>query len=133
MSDREQYYVWALGPDIGISSKTIVQVLTGAHVLGLLHPSPPLDPSDFGRCERMLDLFPWLRLNLFHVADVYPEWRPMIGAWDELRALYAEELAENTGSAPRLYARMRALRDVPLTPEERTTVGNTTDEERVAP
>jgi hypothetical protein len=41
------------------------------------------------------------------VAAVYPEWRQLVEAWDELTALYLEEV--QLGCAPRLLARMRNL------------------------
>jgi hypothetical protein len=102
------YYDWSDGPDSGISSKTLVQVITGAS-LGVRQPSMPLDPGDFGRCYRVLQRFPELRSQLGKVAEAYPEWRLLVQAWDELERVYEEELL--TGEyAPRLYARMGELR-----------------------
>lgn len=108
--DHVQYYQWALGSDSGISSKTIVQALTGAEVLGSWHPSPPFDVADFGRCVRLLDLFPWLREGLFRLPQLHSSWpQALSDEWAQLEALYREELAENTGEAPRLYARLREI------------------------
>lgn len=101
------YYDWADGPDAGISSKTIVRAITGASVIRWRMEGVPLDPSDFGRCVRVLERFPELKPQLHVVAEKYPEWRGLVDAWPELEALYAEELP--TGKAPKLYARMQAL------------------------
>lgn len=105
---HERYYDWADGPDSGISSKTIVQTITGARVLGTWQPGAPRDPDDFGRCSRLLALFPELRTRLHVVADqLGGEWRALVEHWDELEALYQQELP--AGKAPRLYKLMHEL------------------------
>lgn len=38
-----------------------------------------------------------------------PGWAKLVDAWDELEALYLEEVPKGTGRAPKLYARMREL------------------------
>jgi hypothetical protein len=96
---------WLQGPDTGYSSKTICRVAIGDTPE---HPSTPMDPSDFGRCHRLLKLFPWMRAKLPAVADGYPAWGPLVREWDTLTALYEEELP--SGTAPKLCARMKELR-----------------------
>jgi hypothetical protein len=97
---------WAEGRDTGVSSFTIWAVMTGL-------PSPmksldvPYDPADFGRCYRLLKLMPEWRPRLGRVTKHCARWRPFVDAWDELTALYEEELP--TGTCPRLYARMKEL------------------------
>jgi len=95
---------WIVAGRTGASSKTIWAALVG--VKNALDPSVPLDPSDFGRCFQLLKLVPGWRERLPEVATAFPMWGPMVAAWDELEKLYAEELEEDTGSAPRLYLRM---------------------------
>jgi hypothetical protein len=105
---------WLDGPDTGRSSLTIY---------GVLHHEPsararvrselgavPLDPADFGRCHRLLLLFPTWAARLHEVATRYPDWAPLVSAWRELASLYEEEYA--TGFAPRLMMRMQDLRPV---------------------
>lgn len=101
---------WLLSGDSGISSKTICAVMTGSK---MEDPGPdiPYDPSDFGRCYRLLALFPEWRERLGEVAEKFPMWGPMVKAWDELTTLYEEEVLNEDGKAPRLYARMQALID----------------------
>lgn len=98
---------WLLSDDTGISSKTILAVMTGSNVSR--YSRPPADPSDFGRCYRLLQLFPDWRARLNEVADKFPSWAGLVKEWDELTAMYEEEIAGNTGKAPRLYKRMREL------------------------
>jgi hypothetical protein len=106
----EKYYDWGHGGTGGLSSKAMVQRITGANLLG---PSSgerhPLDPDDFGRCYRVLRRFPELRDGMHLVAALSPAWGRLVGAWDELEALYEEE--RPTGDAPKLYARMKELID----------------------
>ena len=44
---------WYRSCDTGISSKTVARVLTGEFCE---NPNAPHDPSDVGRCVRLLDL-----------------------------------------------------------------------------
>lgn len=98
---------WAAGRDTGTSSLTIYSAITGkpSH-----HSSfdTPRDPSDFGRCYRLLKLFPAWREKLSETAKLCKKWEPFVAAWDELTALYEEESPK--GTAPKLYKRMQELR-----------------------
>jgi hypothetical protein len=97
-------HAWLHGGDTGMSSETIWRVLMGETPR---HPRTPSDPSDFGRCYRLLRLMPGWRQRLGEVAAVYREWTALVAAWDELTAIYEEELP--SGQCPRLYARMKEL------------------------
>ena len=100
---------WAASRDTGVSSFTIYTVMTGV-------PFPysdydiPYDPADFGRCYRLLKLAPDFRERLPEVAAKFPIWKPFVEAWDELTALYEEEIQNASGMAPKLYARMKEIR-----------------------
>lgn len=95
---------WKNGHDTGMSSMFLWAVLMG-RTMGRVHY--PHDPSDFGRCHRLLELIPEWRPRLGEVGAKSPEWGALVGAWDELTALYLEELPN--GIASKLYARMKAL------------------------
>jgi hypothetical protein len=104
---------WLKGTDTGVSSMTIVSVLSEKHALladgRLRHGGDvPHDPSDFGRCYRLLQLFPEWKARLGEVAAKYPKWKPLVEAWDQLEALWLEE--SPTNNCPKLYERMQALR-----------------------
>lgn len=103
-TDEGDVMAWLSNGDTGTSSKTIFSVLTGHPIE---HTGTPSDPSDFGRCYRLLKVMPTWRARLPEVAEQFPEWRGLVGAWDELTALYEEELP--TGRAPKLYDRMKEL------------------------
>src|SRR5271169_2270671 len=89
---------WIRGWDTGISSETIWSVMTGKYVKS---HDIPYDPSDFGRCYRLLQLFPQWKPRLPEVSAKYIRWKPFVEAWDELTALYEEEKSANkNGMAP---------------------------------
>ena len=102
---------WLANGDTGISSKTIWGVMMGRDAGGYEYRGNniPYDPADFGRCYRLLKVMPSWGARLPEVAMRFPEWKPLVGAWDELTALYEEELP--TGKCPRLYQRMQELRE----------------------
>lgn len=107
---------WLLGPDTGISSKSIFSVLASTDALCSAArarlpwgPDVPHDPSDFGRCHRMLKAFPAWRERLSEVVAAIPKYRLMVREWAQMEALWEEEAP--TGRCPKLYDLMQRLRD----------------------
>ncbi len=100
---------WLTNGDTGNSSKAIWGVMMGRDVSGgrAGWTTTPADPQDFGRCYRLLKVMPSWRARMPEVAACYPEWKPLVDAWDDLTALYEEELP--AGRCPKLYDRMQAL------------------------
>ena len=52
---------WLLSRDTGISSETILAVMTGSEIE---RPGVPHDTADFGRCHRLLGHFPEWRSRM---------------------------------------------------------------------
>jgi len=100
---------WLLSGDTGVSSKTICAVMTGSAKADSFGPDVPHDPSDFGRCYRLLQHFPEWRARLPEVAAAYPIWGPMVDAWDDLTTLYEVEKQNKSGKAPKLFDRIQKL------------------------
>ena len=102
---------WIIGGDTGVSSNTIWAVMMGA-VTGN-EPwytfNVPHDPSDFGRCYRLLVLFPEWRARLNEVVAKFPEWTGMVREWDRLSKLYERD--HPTGRSDELYEAMQVLID----------------------
>jgi hypothetical protein len=96
---------WILGRDTGSSSMTIYSAMMGVPVdrTGL-----PRDPDDFGRCHRLLNLFPTWKSRLGEVAARYPDWKPLVQEWDALESLYKDSLSSGDGTA--LYERLQVFR-----------------------
>ena len=97
---------WAMGRDTGTSSMTIYSAITGIPT-HFRRYDIPYDPDDFGRCSRLLALFPSWREQLHKVVAICPAWDPFVEHWDELQALYDEEAPSK--SCPKLYDRMKRL------------------------
>ena len=95
---------WVKGRDTGTSSMTICSVMAGRP---LDRADIPHDPDDFGRCYRLLQLFPAWKFRLGELAVRYPEWELLVREWADLESRYEEEL--QSGSCPKLYAKMKEL------------------------
>jgi hypothetical protein len=98
---------WLDSRDTNAASLTIWFVMMGHRPPGFTAPDIPRDPSDFGRCLRLLRRIPVWLPRLPEIAVAFPEWKPIVNAWDELTALYLGELAQRR--YPKLRARMREL------------------------
>lgn len=101
---------WINGHDTGLSSKTLWYFMMGRDfsLLGWYGPAAPLDPSDFGRCYRLLLLAPEWRARMPEMAAV-KGWARLAPAWEELTALFLKERKRKDGNAPKLYKRMQEL------------------------
>ena len=82
---------WWLGLDVGKSSAAIFAVFAEegcwchkAKKFG--NGSTPADADDFGRCKRLLDMFPEWRTKLNKIVEAYPntKWGKVIERWEEL-------------------------------------------------
>jgi hypothetical protein len=108
---------WITGNDTGTSSKTIWSVfVTGKPPVG--GGDIPLDPSDFGRCYRLLLLAPEWRQRMREMTAACPNWGPLVAIWDELDAMYREVIADggwNMDASRRMLDRMRDVRDECMT------------------
>jgi len=96
---------WMYSGDTGISSKTIFEFMTGMPVWSI--PDVPHDPSDFGRCYRLLQMFPEWVHRLPDMVNRYPFWEPFIREWWEMFRLYDRDL--KSGRSADLFALMQKL------------------------
>ena len=99
---------WLKQGDTGISSLTIYSVMTGEDVLGSFGPDVPHDPSDFGRCYRLLKLHPEWVARLPELAQKYPAWTALVREWPRMTELYERDL--ETGKSEELHELMGKLR-----------------------
>lgn len=79
---------WLASDCTGASSIYMVNHLVGYWGGSAKGYHYPHDAADFGRCLGLLSALPDLRLRLHEMAETGPEWAALIGAWDELTALY---------------------------------------------
>jgi hypothetical protein len=81
-------YEWITGGDTGASSKAI-----WAHMMGVKSDgSYPYDPSDFGRCYRLLCLVPEWRGRMPEMARYGTIWSRLVTQWDEITRCFEEEV-----------------------------------------
>lgn len=97
---------WFSSDDTGLSSQYLASVLSDR---GLIENNHPHDPTDFGRCVRLLDAVPELRAKLPRLSDVKHGrvWTAIYEYWAELELLYREE--SPSGSCPRCYNLMNQI------------------------
>lgn len=105
-SVQERAANWIVGHDTGASSKTIWAVMMG---VGNRDASHPHDPSDFGRCHRLLIQLPEWRERLEEMVSVSAYWKALVARWDEIEALYKVEAA--LPFARKTYDLMRSILD----------------------
>jgi hypothetical protein len=96
---------WWKGTDVGMSSASIFSTFADepwrldAHIMGC--GAIPRDAEDFGRCKRLLGLFPEWRDRLGEVAVKYQgQWRAIIARWTEIENASPEKQNEILRSIP---------------------------------
>lgn len=84
---------WIISADTGTSSKTIWAVMMFIEINNprSWNYGTPSDPSDFGRCYRLLQSIPEWRDRLTEIPPLFPAWGPIVREWDTLTALWEEE------------------------------------------
>lgn len=113
----ETFAVWLANGERGMSSDAIVQKATGVRVGDAFHDGTaiPYDPADFRRCVLLVQCYPILRFKLPEMAEVSTQWANIVNHWDELESLYNLEKDNTDGKAPKLYRRLRELREQEVT------------------
>ena len=108
VNEVQQAMAWMQTRDTGVSSEAIMQTMLGVKARPDTYPS---DPSDLGRCIRLLDRIPAWRARISEMGQVGYVWRSLVSHWDELEATYRAELAnpsERCGPWP-TFDRMKQL------------------------
>src|SRR3546814_4100612 len=74
---------WLAGDDVGTSSRTMVAIALGATEGDF---DAPHDPSDFGRCYRLVKAVPAIRESFLTISMRVPAFLRILHNWDELRS-----------------------------------------------
>ena len=82
---------WIQHGQRGISSETIVEVLTGRKLVKY-YKSHPHDPDDFSRCYKLLKMIPELRAALPLMRSQSKAWSNLVDNWDTLTGMYEENV-----------------------------------------
>ena len=103
---------WIVGRDTGMSSKAIWAHMMGAGEPGFGGWAYPSDPSDLGRCLRLLRVVPEWQVRMPEMAKRSPAWGRLIARWDEIVACMEDEVGWDWSkgrSAPRTYDLMKTV------------------------
>ena len=103
---------WITGHDTGVSSKAIYRHFMGYTRERSAWGTHPHDPSDFGRCYRLLKIAPKWCERIGEMAEYSKTWAAMAGAWDELTTMYEAALKAGDGAtleARKMYDRMKQI------------------------
>ncbi len=80
MTDPERRAAWLKLHDNGLSSQCIADRMCG-WITTVTHP---WDGADFGRCERLLILYPEWRARLDEMRAVSPVWDALVSRWSDI-------------------------------------------------
>lgn len=96
---------WSLGDDVGLSSADIVRTALKLDSINDREPHYPKDPSDFGRCYRLLNKFPEFMPALEELAEKSHVWKHMFHNWGRMTDIYLRDV--ETGASAQLYSLMQ--------------------------
>lgn len=105
----ERMHFWREQGERGVSSETIYRVLCGtlAPLRQPLDFSHPLDPADFHRCHKLLEIIPEWRGRLEELKVLGDPWPALVDNWDRLTELL---LAQKRGQgSSEMYDLMKEL------------------------
>lgn len=83
-SQRDTLDEWMLTGETGVSSLSIVYVLTGRMSDLRASWSHPVDLHDFRRCELLLSAVPELRQEMWRMSQVNRQWHMLVGEWSTI-------------------------------------------------
>ncbi len=109
-SDNQKIIHWLLSDDTGISSKALVGEYLCAPENERWGIGAPLDPSDLGRCLRLIYLVPAIRGCVDSLALKHENWARAAKIWDKISQSMIEEVGidwEKSKSAPLTFALMK--------------------------
>jgi hypothetical protein len=109
-ADTARVLEWFMSDDTGISSKSIAAVMCGADARKFYLNFPPADPSDLGRCLRLLERFPGWKERMPEMAKANEYWARVVPHWDEVAASMADEVGIDWSkgkNAPRTFELMK--------------------------
>jgi len=96
---------WMTSQDTGVSSETMVAIALGAEKGRF---DAPHDPSDFGRCYRLVQKVPAIYGAFDRIGELVPAFAGILREWEELCRIYERDLP--TGISNELYERIKQLR-----------------------
>jgi hypothetical protein len=111
-SITERAAAWGASGDTGISSEALCSVMLGRDPRRDWGYNYPHDPSDLGRCLRLLDKIPEWASRISEMAKLSPEWAALVARWEEIAATMVDEVGIDWSKgreAPKTYALMKSV------------------------
>jgi len=110
---RQKVLEWLFNGDTGISSKSLAAEFLGVDNKrkGRFYCYPPSDPSDLGRCLRLIEVAPAVRACVDTLAEKSDSWAKIAPVWDKITESMKKEVGinwEKGNSAPLTYEMMKA-------------------------
>jgi hypothetical protein len=83
----EGFVEWLANGERGLSSNTMATILSEMRCMtGTWMPNQhPHDPSDFIRCEKLLQRVPEFALRFNLMKSVSPQWKVLVENWEAIR------------------------------------------------
>lgn len=106
--EKDRAAKWIAGRDTGLSSKAIWATMMG--VKG--EREYPSDPSDIGRCFRLLEAMPEWKARLGEMRAVSPYWAALVERWQEIRDSMDREVGIDWSKgekAPKTHKLMKSI------------------------
>lgn len=108
--DRKKVMEWCFSSDTGISSERLAAEFLGVEYKRRWGSTTPSDPSDLGRCLRLIELVPSVRSAVDSLALKSERWAKAAAIWDDITQMMKDEVGinwENGKSAPKTYELMK--------------------------
>ncbi|MBI9110343.1 hypothetical protein [Maridesulfovibrio ferrireducens] len=105
----KNFVEWLASGRRGLSSNTLATRLSGINCCGSWGSRYPSDPSDFIRCQKLLDVVPGFRERLGEMREESPEWAGLVDSWDVIANLIELDLADTPEVCPRAYKKMKSI------------------------
>lgn len=108
MSKENKLVEWLLSDHMGASSKAIASHMA----LGKSDGSFPWDPSDIGRCFRLLEAMPEWKARIKEMGVYSKNWELLASNWQEIYNCMEDEVGidwRKGRSAPRTYELMKRV------------------------
>jgi hypothetical protein len=90
---------WLSSDDTGTSSRYMATVIHG----GSAPLSEPLDPSDFGRCYRLIRAVPGTKEGLHLLRDKSKYWELLVDNWNHIEKAYEEQLEDSKKGKQKIF------------------------------
>jgi hypothetical protein len=99
---------WLIGGNTGTSSETMAAIALGATKTNAFRMDAPHDPSDFGRCYKLVQTVPEIRDHFPRIAKKVKPFAGILREWDALVQIYERDKPK--GESTELYNRIKELR-----------------------